>query len=143
MESATRPPWFGGWPPSKRQSSRAMLGLLARVLTDNMALKTLTCPLCDTFIALPKACSLSSTLISLFLHAVCHYGSGKRRWQVPSQERRGGSSARQCVRPGVLESEPEMGPRVRAIYGRVLLEGRSEASLSLTPQGAQEHELYH
>lgn len=40
--------------------------------------------LCDIFIALPKARSVSCTLISLFLPPVCHYGSGKRRWKVPS-----------------------------------------------------------
>lgn len=38
---STKSSWFGGWPPSKKQSSRAMLGLLATVLTDNMVLKTL------------------------------------------------------------------------------------------------------
>lgn len=50
----------------------------------NKVLKTLKRLLCGIFNALPKACSVICMLVSLFLHPVCHYGSGKRRQQVPS-----------------------------------------------------------
>lgn len=74
----SRPQSFGGWPPSKGQSSRATLGLLVRIMVDGTVLKTPEFLLRDILIVRPKARSVICELVSLFLYPVRHDGSGKR-----------------------------------------------------------------